>query len=65
MQSKLILPESFLQNICKVCVIETNSDDFIRYFKVRYNKVENRITQIKIVTNKSIKNGWGDGKIKG
>jgi len=27
--------------------------------------LENRITQIKIVTNKNIKNGWGDAKIKG
>lgn len=51
--------------MCQIYVIDTNSDDFIRYLKVRYNQLENRITQIKIVTNKSIKNGWGDGKIKG
>lgn len=46
-------------------VVDTNSDDFIRYFKVKHNVLENRVTQIKIVTNKNIKNGWGDAKIKG
>lgn len=45
-------------------MIDTNSDDFIRYFKVKHNFLENRVTQIKIVTNKNIKNGWGDAKIK-
>jgi hypothetical protein len=60
----LSLPDDFIKNYCKIHLIETGDDDFIRYFKVRYHKDEKRITQIKIVTNRNIKNGWGDSKIK-
>lgn len=32
---------------------------------MRYHTIECRVTQIKIVTNRGLKNGWGDSKIKG
>jgi hypothetical protein len=47
-----------------VHVIGTSNDDFIRYFKLRYHLRENRVTSIKVVTNRGVKNGWGDGRIK-
>jgi hypothetical protein len=47
-----------------VHVISAANDDFIRYFKIKLNKVENRIISIKIVTNRNIKSGWGDYKFK-
>jgi hypothetical protein len=47
-----------------VHTISTSHEDFIRYFKLRYNFLENRITSLKIVTNRGVKNGWGDHKIK-
>lgn len=60
----LCLPEHFIRNYCKVHVIDTSHDDFIRYFKLRHSAREGRITSIKIVTNRGVKNGWGDGKIR-
>jgi len=58
------LSDSFLQSYCKVHTIDTSHDDFIRYFKVKYNSAESRITGIKIVTNRNVKNGFGDNKIR-
>lgn len=36
---KLCLPEAFIKNYCKVHVISTAHDDFIRYFKIKFNKI--------------------------
>jgi len=62
LEGKLVLPQNFIQHYCKVHTIETSNDDFIRYFKLRYNTEENRITTIRIVTNRNIKNGYGESK---
>jgi hypothetical protein len=63
-EGPLILPAHFIRNYCKVHVIDTSHDDFIRYFKLRHHTEEGRITSVKIVTNRGVKNGWGDSKIK-
>ena len=63
-EGPLILPVHFIRNYCKVHVIDSSHDDFIRYFKLRQHTEEGRITSVKIVTNRGVKNGWGDSKIK-
>jgi hypothetical protein len=64
-QGKTALPAIFISNYCKIHTIDTSHDDFIRYFKLRYHTLEQRITSIKIVTNRNVKAGFGDNKIKG
>jgi len=59
LDGRLILPQNFIQNYCKVHIIEAANDDFIRYFKLRYHTEENRITSMRVVTNRNVKNGYG------
>lgn len=63
-ETQMAIPQAFASNYCKTHLISTTNGDFIRYFKVRFSPQEGRITHIKIVSNRGMKGGWGDSKIK-